>query len=214
MIRRLLRFILYLFIVAVVLVVAAALLKNTIVKEVMQSRIRKATGMDARIGQVDVSVLTPEVTIEDLKLYNTPAFGGSLCLKMPELHVEYDANSVRAGKIHITLMRLNVEEIDVVQDKKGRINFDDIEQKGSKGKGASHAEKVQFGGIDTLNVTLGTLKWTSMSTGNQRVYQFGVKNQVFRNVKSEADLAVLLAFASATNMNFDFSDLVRTMIGR
>jgi uncharacterized protein involved in outer membrane biogenesis len=214
MIRRLFRLVLYLLIVAVVLAVAAVLLKDTIVKEIMQRRIRQATGMDARIGQVDVSLLSPTVTIDDLKLYNPAEFGGSLCLSMPELHMEYDPNAARSGKVRLSLMRLNVEEIDVVQNKKGRINFEAVEQKATQGgSGASHQEAV-FSGIDTLNLTLGTLRWTSMATGRQRVYQIGIKDQVFHGIKSEADLAALVALASATNSTWNFSDLMGALLGR
>jgi len=221
MIRRLIRFLLYLFVVAVVLAVAAVLLKDTLAKELMQHRIRKATGMDARIGQVEVGLLSPTVTIEDLKLYNSPAFGGSLCLDMPELHMEYDPQAMRAGRLHFSLMRLDLAEIDVVEDRKGHVNFDKAEEKaGAGGKrgggGLLGREHIEFAGIDALNVTLGTLKFTTLANGRQQVYQMGVKNQVFRHIKSEADLAVLLAVASAThatNTPTKFSDFVGSLFG-
>ena len=50
--RRLIRWALYLFIVLVVLIVAAVLLLNTIVKQVVESRMRARTGMDTRIGLI------------------------------------------------------------------------------------------------------------------------------------------------------------------
>lgn len=216
MIRRLLRLLLYLFIAAVVLVVAAVLLKDTLLKELMQRRIRHATGMDARIGQVEVGVLSPEVTIEDLKLYNSPAFGGSLCLSMPELHMEYDPDAMRTGKLRFPLIRLNLAEVDVVQNRKGRLNFDVADQKSDKVSAALEARHLEFAGIDTLNLTLGALRWKNLATGNTRVYQIGVTNQVFHHVKSEADLAVLMALTSAagaTNASMKFSDFLRALIG-
>jgi uncharacterized protein involved in outer membrane biogenesis len=215
MIRGLIRFVISLITLAVILIVAAILLKDAIVKEVMQNRIRRVTGMDARIGQVDVTLLTPTLTIDDLKLYNPPDFGGSLCLKMPELHVEYDANAARAGKVRLSLMRLNVSEIDVVQDKKGRINFDAVAQNSTQGTNKSSAAHTpSFDGIDTLNLTLGTLRWTSLATGHQRVYQLGIKDQVFHGIKSEADLAAMVALATATNSNWNMSDLMGSLFGR
>jgi uncharacterized protein involved in outer membrane biogenesis len=214
MIRRLIQFLISLVILAVVLLVAAILLKDTIIKEVVQNRIRRATGMDARIGQVDVSVLTPTLTINDLKLYNPPAFGGSLCLNMPELHMEYDAQAARAGKLHLSLMRLNISEIDIVENKRGRVNFDAIAEKSAQQTNNPAQRPAAFAGIDTLNLTLGTLRWTSMATGHQRVYQLGIKDQVFHGIKSETDLAAMVAFASATNSNWSVSDLVGGLFGR
>ena len=119
--RRLIRWALYLFVLLVVLVVAAVLLLNTIVKQAIQSRFRARTGMDARIGQVDVGLLSPTFTIENFKLYNTADFGGSIFIDMPELHLEYDPLAIRSGKLHFKLVRLDLAEVALVQDKKGRV---------------------------------------------------------------------------------------------
>ena len=51
------------------------------------------------------------MSIEGLKLYNAPAFGGGICLEMPELHVEYDTAALRSRQLHLTLMRLDVEQV-------------------------------------------------------------------------------------------------------
>lgn len=72
LIRRLFRWALYLFIVAVVLVVAAVLLLNTIVKQVVQSRLRSETGMDVKIGKMDIGLSTPTIAIEDFKVFYPP----------------------------------------------------------------------------------------------------------------------------------------------
>ena len=109
--RRLFRWALYLFIVLAVLVVAGILLLNTIVKQVVESRLRSSTGMDVRIGQIDVGLLSPTLTIENLKIYNTADFGGSVFLDMPELHMEYDPHAIRAGQFHFKLVRLDLAEV-------------------------------------------------------------------------------------------------------
>lgn len=57
------------FIVAVALAVAAVLLLNTIVKQVVQSRLRSETGLDVRIGKVDVGLGAPTIAMDDFKVY-------------------------------------------------------------------------------------------------------------------------------------------------
>src|SRR3954468_6583288 len=128
-IRRLFRWALYLFIIFVVLVVAAVLLLDTIAREIAQNRIRAETGMGVKIGKLSIGLLTPTVTIENLKLYNTAEFGGAQCLDIPELHVEYDVQAARAGKMHLKLVRFNMAEVDVLQDKKGHTNFDQLQKR-------------------------------------------------------------------------------------
>jgi uncharacterized protein involved in outer membrane biogenesis len=219
--RRLVRWALYLFVVLVVLAVAAVLLLNTIVKQVVESRMRARTGMDARIGMVDVGLLSPTITIENFKLYNTADFGGSIFIDMPELHLEYDPLAFRSGKLHFKLVRLDLAEIALVQDKKGRMNVQDLENRSrsaSRGKGSSSGD-IKFTGIDTLNLTLGKFRLSNLGSGREEEIQFGIKNQISHNVKSEADLAglnLLLAsraasVSSTTNSPLDLSALLKSL---
>jgi uncharacterized protein involved in outer membrane biogenesis len=218
-IRWLLRIALGLFAVVIVVVVTAILARDTIFRHVLISRMRAATGMEVKIGSVHVGLLSPTMTIEDLKLYNTAAFGGSLCLDMPSLHLEYDPAAVHSGVIHLTLMRVSLSQIELVTDKHGRSNFDLIEKPGEPS--ASHTNslnRINFGGIDTLNLRLGKFHESNLRSGTEVEMDFGMKNQVFHNVKSEADLtgvAVLLAMRgssstghSGINLNELFNNLI------
>jgi uncharacterized protein involved in outer membrane biogenesis len=222
--RRLIRLALYLFFVLVVLAVAAVLLLNTIVKQVVQSRMRARTGMDARIGQVDVGLLSPTITIENFKLYNTADFGGSVFIDMPELHLEYDPLAVRSGKLHFKLVRLDLAEVALVQDKKGRLNVRDLENRSraaSRGKKSSAAD-FKFTGIDTLNLSLGKFRLSNLASGREEEIQFGIKNQISHNVKSEADLSGLSLFLAtqaamssrSTNSPFDLPALLQSLTAR
>jgi uncharacterized protein involved in outer membrane biogenesis len=219
--RRLIRWALFLFVVLVVLVVAAVLLLNTIVKQVVESRMRARTGMDARIGLIDVGLLSPTITVEHFKLYNTADFGGSVFIDMPELHLEYDPLAIRSGKLHFKLVRLDLAEVALVQDKNGRLNVLDLENRSrsaSRGKKSSAAD-LKFTGIDTLNLTLGKFHLSNLASGREEEIQFGIKNQISHNVKSEADLAglnLLLAaraasVSSSTNHTLDLPALLQSL---
>lgn len=207
MIRRLFRIALYLFIILVVLVVAAILLLDTIAREIAQNRIYTETGMEAKIGKMSIGLLSPTVTIENFKLYNTPEFGGSQCLDIPELHIEYDVQAARAGKVHLRLVRFNMAEVDILQDKKGHSNFDQLQKRNAavlKGKPAptkpgaqsSHAP-YEFAGIDTLNLTLQKAHFARIDAPHhERDINLGIKNQIFHNIKSENDLMGVAAVLS------------------
>ncbi len=221
-VRRLIRLALYLVILLVVLVVAAVLLLNTIVKEVVVSRLRASTGMDVRIEKIDVGLLSPTITIENFKLYNTADFGGSLFLDMPELHLEYDPVAIRSGTLHFKLVRLNLAEIALVQDKKGRLNVQTLDTKShatSGGGKKTSADDIKFSGIETLNLTLGKFRLSNLASGHEEEITFGIKNQILHNVKSQNDLVGLpLLMASrammtptSTNSPLDLSSLLRTL---
>ena len=219
--RRLFRAALYLFIILIVLLAAAVLLLNTLAKQVVESRMRAGTGLETRIGLVDVGLLSPTVTIENFKLYNTADFGGSVFINIPELHLEYDLLAVRSRQLHFKLVRLDLAEISLVQDKKGRSNVQDLEKRSraASRRKKSAAPDFKFTGIDTLNLTLGKFRMANLASGREEEVDFGIKNQIWHNVRSEADLAgvnLLLAsraasVSSSTNRILDLPALLLSL---
>jgi len=204
LIRRLFRWALYLFIVAVVLVVAAVLLLNTVVKQVVQSRLRSVTGMDVKIGKMDIGLGTPTIAIEDFKVFYPPEAGGSLLVSAPEIYADYDRAAMRAHKLHLKLVRVTVAELDVVQDTKGR-NLENIAKKsGLVGEDVKKQfSAFTFTGLDTLNVTFGKLRiWRLDSPAQVEEVNIGISNEVFTNLKSGEDwrnVAVMLAGRSSAS---------------
>ena len=101
--------------VVIVLVVIVLANRDWIVKELAEQQIRPATGLEPEIGNFSFGVLDSQVTLENFRLYNPAEFGGTLFLDAPELHVEYDRAALRRHELHITLMRVNLHELDVVK---------------------------------------------------------------------------------------------------
>ena len=222
LIRRLFRWALYFLILVVVLAVASLLLLNTVAKQFLQSQLRSQTGMDVAIGNVDVGLSTPTISIEDLRIYNTPEFGGSVFLRVPELFVDYDRDALRGRKVHLNLLRLNVAEIGIVKDKKGRLSFDRLEQQGRGSSSSTNSSPggLTFGGIDTLNLTLQKLRVETMDNARPSEVNFGLTNQIFHNLKSNADwqnMAIILAgrasaAAGSTNTDLEMQKIFRQLL--
>lgn len=184
-----------LILLAIVLVVALLLSKDWILKTVAEHQIRAETGMEARIGRFQVGLLSPVVNLEDFKLYNSAEFGGSPLLNLRELHVEYDATALRARELHLKLLRLNLAEVNIVKDLAGRTNVAflpgnlKLPQPGAKPGGVLKLGDFTFTGIDTLNLTLGKLKYTDLKDpANDKEINLGVREEIYTNIKSEADL--------------------------
>ncbi len=191
--RWLFRIFLVLLVVAILLVVGVLLLKDTLAKSFTEKSLRDGTGMDARIAKLEVGLLTPTVNLEGLKIYNTPQFGGGTFFEMPELRIEYVANELRNGKLHLKTVRLNIAELHVIKDKNGRTNFDELEKatkpkkRGPKDKPVNGSE--EFGGIDTLYLTVGKIRITDLANPrNNMVLNIGLKDEVGRNLKTAEDI--------------------------
>lgn len=195
--RFLFRWLFRLFLVAVVLVVAALLLKDIFIKALAERRIRNATGLDVRIGRFETSLLTPTVTIESFKLYNAGEFGGGLFLDLPELHFEYDPAPVMSGQLRLKVLRLNLAELNLVENAAGQLNLEKLKAQLEASVPQPGPEKerppVEFAGIDTLNLSLGKVSFTSLKQPRKNWSRdLGVKNEVVKDVKSISDLSGLL----------------------
>src|SRR5258708_17388788 len=163
--------------------------------------------MDVKIGRMEVGLLSPTITIENLKLYNTAEFGGGEFLNMPELHVEYDLAGARAGKLHFKLIRLNLAEIHVIENKDGKRNIDGL---GLEKRVTDHVGKsgkpMEFAGIDVLNVTVDRSRFTSLRHPERNIERrLGLKNEIYRakNQKELETVEAALALKAGLNILAD-----------
>jgi hypothetical protein len=198
-----LKWALRLLLVAVVLLVIFILSLDSILRAVMESRIHSQTGMSADIGKFHFGPFDHVIEIKDLQLYNSPKFGGTPFLNIPEIHVEYDAAALKRGEVHITLLRFNLGELDIVRNQDGETNIlslgaDELPDKNSaSSEDASLAElkkkyNVEFTGIDCLNLSVGTFKYLDLQNQTNNLEQkIGLDNIVITNVTSKADLVGL-----------------------
>jgi len=184
-----------------VAVVIFLLSLDTILRVVVENRIRAETGMTAEIGKLHFGLTEPVITIKDFKVYNPPEFGGAPFLNIPEIHVEYDRDALAKNQIHITLMRFNLGELAIVKNEAGQTNLLSLgvtmpkkDKTGGNQELKEFKERtgLEFKGIDVLNVSVGSAKFIDLkNSANNREQKIGIENQVIKNVQSPADLAGL-----------------------
>lgn len=196
--KTLFRWLFRIFIVLLILAIAAVLLRNTIVKEVVIYRIHKQTGLDVKIGRLYIGLLNPEVSVENFTVYNV---SGSPLLDVPELHVEYDREALSSNEIHCTLVRFNLASMNVQEDKLGVLNLDVLEKGLEVAFEPSEAARkrglrFKFTGIDRLNLTLsGKTTFTSARLPSRNLeLKMDTHNVVFTNVIAN-DLRLGAVFA-------------------
>lgn len=212
MIKFLFKWLFRLFLLAVVLTVVVLLSYNSILRLMIEHNIRKETGMDAEIGSFHLSLTEPVLEIKDLKLYNPPSFGGTPFIDIPEIHVEYDRAALAKDELHITLLRFNLGELDIVKNTAGQTNIFtlglQLPSKKSLASSNSLAEfekqtGLQFEGIDVLNVSVGTFKYIDLGNQkNNRAQKLDIENQIIPHVKKPADLAGLMVLIALRSDNF------------
>jgi uncharacterized protein involved in outer membrane biogenesis len=183
---------------ALALVILLFVFKDSILRRVVEHRFRAQTGMDVQIGGLSSGVLSPVVTLRNLRLYNTAEFGGTPFMIVPELHLEFDPAALARRELHITLMRFDLAELDVVKNEAGQTNLVSILNKvrtrtSTKSGLQELLQDFKFTGIDVLNLTVGKARYIDLKqAGNNREIRVDLQNQIFRNVKSDADVYGIL----------------------
>jgi len=184
---RLIKWLFLLIFLAIALIIGLLLSKDAIAKAAAEQQIRAHTGMDVRIGKFSIGLLSPVVTIENFKLYNTPEFGGTPFLEIRELHLEYDRAAFARRQLRITLLRLNLAELTLVRSDVGKTNFASFAA--APLPAAPTTNPVQFMGVDVMNLSVGKARFIDLKNlRNNREFNANLQNQVFRNVKTAGDL--------------------------
>lgn len=206
MITFIFKWLLRLFLLAVVLLVIFVLSLDTILRVVIKSRIRAQTGMNAEIGKFTLGLVEPTITIKDFKLFNPPSFGGTPFLDIKEIHVEYDRAALAKSELRITLLRFNLAELAIVKNQAGQTNIfsittlPSVKPSGNSGKSFTKQTGLEFTGIDVLNVSIGKAQFIDLQDQhNNREQVIGIENCVMKDVKQPTDLgglALLVALRS------------------
>lgn len=220
--KKLLKWLAGLVLLLVVLAVILLLSRDSILRAVAEHRIRAQTGMDAEIGQFHVGLLEPVITIRNFKIYNPPAFGGAPFLDIKEIHAEYDRDALLKNRLHLTLLRFNLGELDIVKNQAGQTNIFALgvtpPAQGATNAGPELAEfqkrtGLKFTGIDVLNVSVGEARFIDLQDPKlNRDQPIGIDNFVMKDVKTPADLAglaVLVALRGGDFFNSVFGSSLR-----
>jgi len=196
--KKLIKWVIRILFVLVLIIVGLLLVRDSIAKSVAEKQILAQTGMKATIGKFHIGLADPVVTIENLRMFNPPGFDNSRFVDIPEIHVEYDRGALFSRRLHFTLVRFNLADVSVVENAEGKTNLEFLQEK-QKQKGASTSTAksepaLKFVGIDTLNLTLGRVRFSSVKHPERaKEIKLDVKNAELKNVKSAKDFSGLIA---------------------
>lgn len=204
--KKLFKWVFRLFLVLALFILVLILFLDPIARAVAERQIRAQTGLDVKIGRISVGLRSPTLAVEKFRLWNAPEFGDSVFIDVPEMNIRYDLDALRSRRVHLGLVRFNLGELHIIQNKEGKTNLQSLqERKNLKGSDSgSAAARLVFEGIDTLVLSVGRLKFSSDKTPakNEEAY-VGIKNETLKNVKSPQDLQPLAArIALEKNLKF------------
>jgi hypothetical protein len=180
-------------ILAIVVVVALILLKDTIIKNIAESQIRKSTGMDVKIGAMHVGLTRPVFNVENFVLYNTADFGGGTFIDVPDLYMEMQPDA-KKGELRFKIVRMNVRELNIIENLQGRTNITSVAGAlDTLQKNRTNSNDKIFKGIDTLNLTVGKIRYINMRVPKRnQEFNLALQNEVVLNVRTWEDMAAII----------------------
>ncbi|HUS33980.1 MAG TPA: hypothetical protein VM680_01390 [Verrucomicrobiae bacterium] len=193
MIKFIFRWAFRLLILAIVIVVALILLKDTIIKNIAESQIRKSTGMDVKIGAMHVGLTRPVFNVENFVLYNTAEFGGGTFIDVPDLYMELVPDA-KKGEMRFKIVRMNVRELNIIENLQGRTNITSVTGAlDTLQKNRTNSNDKIFKGIDTLNLTVGKIRYINMRAPKRnQEFNLALQNEVVLNVRTWEDMAAIM----------------------
>lgn len=185
-------------ILLVVLVVALVLLKDRIFQSWVENRLEQGTGLEVTLRHAEVDLFSGKVRFEGLKLYNPTEFGPSAFIHFEELHVEADRAALKQRRLQFRLLLINLTELNIVEDKQGKLNFQSIKEQIDRKQKESKPGKtkdddgpelpMEFGGIEKLTLTLGKLRKINLNYPDKPVEtDLGIRDEVMTDIKTKED---------------------------
>lgn len=186
------------FLLFLVLLAVLALTFDRIVTSLAESRLRKQTGLEVRLGKLEVRPWSGRAHAERLVIYSPAEFGGGPLVNLAELLVEYDPQLAKERKLHLKVLRFNLAELHIVVNKEGQSNLDGVRRAVERARRGEPIIRpnapMDFVGLDLLNLSLGKGTWTNLRhSGTPREFDLGIRHEVVQDVKDAKQLVAKLS---------------------
>jgi uncharacterized protein involved in outer membrane biogenesis len=195
------RFLKKLIVIMLIIIVGLILAKNIIAKTAVTSGVKAMTGLDLKIGSMNIGFLSTSLGINDLKLYNPSGFKDKVMVDLPEAYVDYDLGAFLKNQVHLEEVRLNLKELVVVKNQAGELNLDSLKRAQSQGRSEKRTGDVESGEgktpqiqIDVLKLAIGKVVYKDYSNPDQTVvkeYNINIDER-FENITDPNTLVSLI----------------------
>jgi uncharacterized protein YhdP len=192
LLRRLIHVLATVLALLLVIIVVLIVARDSLLKPLAERGIEEETGLRAEISGFNTALASGALQLREVKLYNSAEFGGALMAVIPELTLELDLADAAQGRLHFRDLRFNLTELNVIRSTTGKLNVAGVQKtlrerlhKRKRRKGERF--EFEFGGIDRMQLTLGTVYYTHLKHPNRRrTLDLAVDNEVVSFKDEEA----------------------------
>jgi hypothetical protein len=185
-------------IIVAVIMVALLLCRNLLIKHAIQLGIKKAIGINTSIDKINIGLFQSTIQIKGLTIYNPEGFEGETLAKVPLIYLDYELGPLLHYKMHCTKMKININEITIVKNRKGEINLNRLKSIAEETTSPQKAKKKKETEvkIDKLILTVDHVKFVDYSKGKrpeQLTIPIGLNREEFKNLNSTEEIVRVIA---------------------
>ena len=114
------------FMLIIFVVIVLVIARNSIVKTAIIKGVEAAAGVEVKIQDVDIGLFNSYATIKYLKVYNPAQFSDRLMADIPQIYLDYDLAGFLKNKVHFKKLKIEIKELSVVMNEKGKLNINSL----------------------------------------------------------------------------------------
>ena len=151
-------------ILLIILFSITAFIKDDVARKILTEHLTKITGMTSSMEEMKISLLENWIAIKELVVINPIDFPDEIMIYIPELYIKYDLGDFIKGRIHVKELRIKLDELIIVKNKKRELNLNllkiiqpsKVEDELGEKKEALEADKFK---IDVLKLQVGKVSY-------------------------------------------------------
>lgn len=177
-----------------IIILAAGILKDQVIKSVITVVATQVTGAPVHIDGLSLGLFSQRVRISGFKMYNPKGFSRGILVDLPKINVAYDLGGLFNKKIHLSSAEIELREMGIEKNKENQLNVDELKvtKQGEK-QAAKPAGRMPMR-IDTLKLKIGRIVSKDYSSGKEpvvKVYDVNIDTG-YKNITSPEQLAALI----------------------
>ncbi|MFH1092551.1 MAG: AsmA family protein [Candidatus Omnitrophota bacterium] len=198
------------FLIFVLVIIAG---KNVIVKAAVTTGVKAVTGLDLKIKNMKIGLLSTLIGIEELKLYNPQGFEDPVMVDIPEVYIDYRMGAFLKKEVHLEEVRLHLKEFVVAKNKDGKLNLDSLTSIGAAKEAKDGVKEKKDAGekkskaappkikIDLLKLKIDKVYYKDYSKGGaSSVKEFNVNiDATYENITDPQALVNIIVIKALAN---------------
>lgn len=176
-----------------------AIVKNVKIKDLVEREIEAELGISVSIKELKYSPLLTSVVAKGVTIYNPDGFDEKELAYLNSIHLVWDLGDlIFLKKPTIYLADIDLERLDIIKNKKGEINIKELMPIKDPKKSAEDGTPFSF---NILVLSINRVVYTEhlLKGERTRLYNIGIKNQAFVNLKDEDDVVKLIVHSAIQN---------------